>query len=177
MADFNDVITIHGDEQISKKIEQVIAQKKNRPKGSKRIYGTLPVSIWTDPKYQSFQKCTCAAQRLYTYLISCPHRNMIGFYRQPIAAMAVDLRDHEKAVSDALDELIRQGIVKFDPNVHWVWVVDLFAMDIEISRNGSLKPEDKIYVSAINRFTETPEIELKQEFRKHYQELLNLDEC
>ena len=177
MTDFNDVITIHGDERISKKIEKVIAHKKIRPKGANRIYGMLPISIWTDPKYQSFQKCSCAAQRLYMYLTSCPHRNMIGFYRQPIAAMAVDLRDTEKAVSDALDELINQGIVRFDPIVHLVWVVDLFAMDIEILRNGSLKPEDNIYVSAINRFNEMPEIELKQEFRKYYQELLKLDEC
>jgi hypothetical protein len=177
MADFNDVITIHGDEKISKKIEQVIVQKKIRPKGSKRIYGMLPVSIWTDPKYQKFQKCSCSAQRLYMYLISCPQRNMIGFYRQSIEAMAVDLRAQKNAVSDALDELIDQDIVRFDSNVLWVWVVDLFAMDIEISRNGSLKPEDKIYVAAINRFTEIPDIGLKQEFRKYYQELLNLDEC
>jgi hypothetical protein len=175
MSDFNDFVNADGVATLRKSIESIVQSKHRLPKKSKIIYGTIPITFWTNPEYKEFQNCSNLAKLTYLYLIACPRRNMIGIFRQPIASMAVDLHTENAEVEAVLRELAERDLVQVDTDTHYVWVVDLFQTDVMISRNGEFKSGDKVLTGAIDMFHSIPDIPLKKSFHKKYASLLKLE--
>jgi hypothetical protein len=175
MNDFNDFVNAEGEAILKDGIDAVIQKKMNRPKKRKTVYGMIPTTFWTEPKYLEFQTCSVPAKLTYLYLISCPRRNNIGFFRQPIASMAIDLCIEVAEIAAALEELVERGLVQFDAATHYLWVVDMFQDDVMILRNGVLKPNDRMCEGAVNIFQSLPDISLKELFREKYATLLKLE--
>jgi hypothetical protein len=168
MGDFNDLANARGTAILKEEIEAVVQKKQSRPKKQKIRYGMIPTTFWTDPKYIEVQSCSMQAKLTYLYLISCPRRNNIGIFRQPIVSMVVDLRIEVAEIEIALAELVERGLVQIDAATHYVWVVDLFQNDVMISRNGELKPNDNMFIGAVDIFQSLPDISLKELFREKY---------
>jgi hypothetical protein len=175
MGDFNDLANARGTGILKEEIEAVVQKKHNLPKKQKIFYGMIPTTFWTDPKYIEVQSCSMLAKLTYLYLISCPRRNTIGIFRQPIASMAIDLSIEVAEVEIALEELVQRGLVQFDAATHYLWVVDMFQNDVMILRNGGLKPNDRMCEGAVNIFQSLPDISLKELFREKYATLLKLE--
>jgi hypothetical protein len=175
MNDFNDYVNAAGEAILKDEIDAVVQKKLNRSKKLKTIYGIIPTTFWTEPKYIEVQSCSVLAKLTYLYLISCPRRNTIGIFRQPIASMAIDLSIGVAEIEIALQELSKRGLVQFDAATHYLWVVDLFQNDVMILRNGGLKPNDRMCEGAVNIFQSLPDISLKKLFREKYATLLKLE--
>lgn len=175
MNDFNDFVNAEGEAILTEGIDAVVQKKQNRPKKQKIIYGMIPTTFWTDPRYIEVQSCSALAKLTYLYLISCPRRNNIGFFRQPIASMVIDLGIELAKIEVALEELGKRGLVQFDAATHYLWVVDLFQNDVMILRNGELKLNDNMFIGAVDIFQSLPDISLKELFRQKYTHLLQLE--
>lgn len=65
-------------------------------------YGKLHQQFWTDPKIRGL---SIEGKLLATYLISSPHRNLIGCYRLPIGYICDDLEWTPDRVAVVLTEL------------------------------------------------------------------------
>jgi len=159
MNDFNDFVNAEGEAILKDGIDAVIQKKLNRPKKRKTVYGMIPTTFWTEPRYLEFQTCSVPAKLTYLYLISCPRRNNIGFAE----------------IAAALEELVERGLVQFDAATHYLWVVDMFQDDVMILRNGVLKPNDRMCEGAVSIFQSLPDISLKELFREKYATLLKLE--
>jgi hypothetical protein len=175
MNDFNDFVNAEGEAILKEGVDAVVQKKQTRPKKSKTKYGIIPITFWTEPKYKEVQSCSALAKLTYLYLISCPRRNNIGFFRQPIASMAIDLDVEVEKIEVALEELGKRGLVQFDAATHYLWVVDLFQNDVMILRNGELKPNDDMFIGAVDIFQSLPDISLKELFREKYATLLKFE--
>lgn len=175
MGDFNDLANARGTAILKEEIEAVVQKKQSRPKKQKILYGMIPTTFWTDPRYIEVQSCSALAKLTYLYLISCPRRNNIGFFRQPSASIEVDLNIDIVEIEIALEELGKRGLVQFDAATHYLWVVDLFQNDVMILRNGELKPNDNMFIGAVDIFQSLPDISLKELFREKYATLLKLE--
>jgi hypothetical protein len=172
MTDFNDVIKNHGGEALAQTIEAVIAQKKGKMRRLGRSYGMIRTSTWTDPVFREFRKCSCEAQRLYFYLLSSPSANMLGLYRQTLGSIADDIVCETNSVFDALTELQEKELVRYDKDNNWVWVVDLFAAQVELTKDGVLKPNDNFLKGVLAQLEGMPSIPLKKDFLNRYGSLL-----
>jgi hypothetical protein len=175
MGDFNDLANARGTAILKEEIEAVVQKKQSQPKKQKKHYGTIPITFWTDPKYIEVQRCSTRAKLTYLYLISCPRRNNIGFFRQPSASIAVDLNIDIVEIEIALAELVERGLVQIDAATHYVWVVDLFQNDVMIFKSGELKSTDNMFIHAVDIFQSLPDISLKELFREKYATLLKLE--
>jgi hypothetical protein len=175
MNDFNDFVNAEGEAILKEEIDAVVQKKQSQPKKQKKYYGTIPTTFWTDPKYIEVQRCSRLAKLTYLYLISCPRRNNIGFFRQPSASIAVDLKIDIVEIESALAELVERGLVQIDAATHYVWVVDLFQNDVMLFKNGQLKSTDKMFIHAVDIFQSLPDISLKELFREKYATLLKFE--
>jgi len=175
MNDFNDFVNAEGEAILKEGIDVVVQKKQTRPKKLKTKYGIIPITFWTEPKYIEVQSCSVLAKLTYLYLISCPRRNNIGFFRQPSASIEVDLNIDIVEIEIALEELGKRGLVQFDAATHYLWVVDLFQNDVMILRNGELKLNDNMFIGAVDIFQSLPDISLKELFRQKYTHLLQLE--
>jgi len=175
MNDFNDFVNAEGEDILKDGIDAVVQKKQNRTKKQKILYGMIPTTFWTDPRYIEVQSCSALAKLTYLYLISCPRRNNIGFFRQPSASIEVDLNIDKAEIEIALAELVERGLVQIDAATHYVWVVDLFQNDVMITRNGELKSTDKMFIHAVDIFQSLPDISFKELFREKYSTLLKLE--
>lgn len=175
MNDFNDFVNAEGEAILKDGIDAVVQKKQNRPKKQKIIYGMIPTTFWTDPRYIEVQSCSALAKLTYLYLISCPRRNNIGFFRQPSASIEVDLNINKAEIEIALAELVERGLVQIDAATHYVWLVDLFKNDVMLTRNGELMPNDNMFIGAVRIFQSLPDISLKELFREKYSTLLKLE--
>ena len=73
---------------------------------------------------------------------------------------------------DALTELQEKELVRYDKDNNWVWVVDLFAAQVELTKNGELKANDKFRIGALAQLEGMPSIPLKKDFLNRYGSLL-----
>ena len=67
--------------------------------------------IWTDAK---FKKLSDDGKFLFIYILSCPHRNILGFYFLPVPYGSFDLGWDNKRFDKGLGELLKNGFIKYD---------------------------------------------------------------
>jgi len=83
------------------------------------MYTGIYDSFWTDRKVEDLPD---EAKLLFLYLITCPHRNIIGFYRLPKKYIAADLGWSVERVSKVLGTLCEAGFIGYDEAVSIVLV-------------------------------------------------------
>ena len=83
------------------------------------MYTGIYDSFWTDRKVEDLPD---EAKLLFLYLITCPHRNIIGFYRLPKKYIAADLGWSVERVSKVLGTLCEAGLIGYDEAVSVVLV-------------------------------------------------------
>ena len=75
--------------------------------------------LWTDDKYK---KLSDDGKFLFIYLLSCPHRNILGFYFLPIPYGSFDLGWETERFTKGLGELLDKGFINynFDTNIIFI---------------------------------------------------------
>jgi len=123
-------------------------------------YQNIESKIWHDEK---FSKLSPLQQRLFLYLLTCPHGNFLGiFVLKPGYAMS----DLNYTLPNYLKDLLELKTVKFDPESNVIWIVNL----LEYSQNYG-NWNEKHSKGAIKLLKELPKSKLIQEFIKYYKKL------
>ena len=85
------------------------------------VYGKIYTRLWNNHR---FRKLTEDGQKLYLYLLSSPHKNTIGFYQIGIPYIQDDLGWAYKRCSNAINDTIRMGFIKYDFESRVVLILD-----------------------------------------------------
>ena len=75
------------------------------------MYTRINAIIWNDAKFKSL---SFEDRLLFVYLLTCPHRNILGLYYCPISYISADINMTSERVSKGLGELFRKGFVTLD---------------------------------------------------------------
>lgn len=83
------------------------------------MYTRVESRFWQDEKMRAV---SVDARYLMLYLLTSPHRNLIGFYFLPTPYACFDLGWDEKRLNVALKELIDAGVILYDQDAHTVLI-------------------------------------------------------
>ncbi|WP_353096189.1 hypothetical protein [Tissierella praeacuta] len=75
--------------------------------------------IWTDEKYKSLSD---DGKFLFLYVLSCPHRNILGFYFLPIPYGSFDLGWENERFTKGLKELLSNGFINYNFNTNIIFI-------------------------------------------------------
>jgi len=81
-------------------------------------YGKIQSQIWFDEK---FIKLTPLQQRLFMYLLTCPHGNLLGLFVLKKGYITEDLK-YSKDLRKDLDKVIEKGLIEYDFDTQIVWL-------------------------------------------------------
>jgi len=96
------------------------------------------------------------ARYLMLYLLTSPHRNILGFYFLPSPYACFDLGWDEKRFQKGLQELLQTGRAKYDASAHVVLIQNYL-------KHNPLENPNQVK-SAIERLEEIPQTPLFQDF-------------
>lgn len=117
------------------------------------MYTRVESRFWQDEKMRTMSS---NAKHLMLYLLTSPHRNIIGFYFLPAPYACFDLGWDEELFSKVLQELIDNGIILYDEETHVVFVKNYLKHNpLENPNQGK---------SAAVRLNDLPETFLIKEF-------------
>jgi hypothetical protein len=74
-------------------------------------YQKIHSQIWNDEKFISL---TASQQRLFLYILTCPHGNLIGYFVLKIGYICDDLQCVAKDVKKDLEKLIELEFIQYD---------------------------------------------------------------
>jgi len=117
------------------------------------MYTRVESRFWQDEKMRSISD---DARYLMLYLLTSPHRNIVGFYFLPSPYACFDLGWDEKRFMKALRELLDIGTVKYDINTHVVLIHNYL-------KHNPLENPNQVK-SAIERLEEIPQTPLIEDF-------------
>lgn len=117
------------------------------------MYTRVESRFWQDEKMRAVSD---DARYLMLYLLTSPHRNILGFYFLPSPYACFDLGWDEKRFDKGLQELIQTGSVKYDSNTHVVLVQNYL-------KHNPLENPNQVK-SAIDKLEEIPQTPLFQGF-------------
>ena len=124
------------------------------------MYTKIHDSIWSSLKRK---KLSDTGKILYTYLLSCSHRNMIGLYYLPYAYAAADLDWSMDRVSKGFSELCAKCLIRYDDGYEMVFVSHF----LEFNPLDNPKVESK----ASKVFEELPDSSVILDFMRDLEEL------
>ena len=75
--------------------------------------------MWTDEKFKNLSD---DAKFLFIYILSCPHRNMLGFYFLPIPYASFDLNWNDERLSKGLQQLLEKGLITYNFDTSIVFI-------------------------------------------------------
>jgi hypothetical protein len=117
------------------------------------LYTRVESKFWQDEKMRAVSD---DARYLMLYLLTSPHRNILGFYFLPSPYACFDLGWDEKRFKKALQELLQIGRIKYDAHAHVVLVQNYI-------KHNPLENPNQVK-SAIERLEEIPQTQLFQDF-------------
>lgn len=117
------------------------------------MYTRVESKFWQDEKMRAVSD---DARYLMLYLLTSPHRNILGFYFLPSPYACFDLGWDEKRFKKALQELLQIGRIKYDAHAHVVLVQNYI-------KHNPLENPNQVK-SAIERLEEIPQTQLFQDF-------------
>lgn len=117
------------------------------------MYTRVESRFWQDEKMRAVSD---DARYLMLYLLTSPHRNILGFYFLPSPYACFDLGWDDKRFDKGLQELIQTGLVKYDSNAHVVLVQNYL-------KHNPLENPNQVK-SAIDKLEEIPQTPLFQGF-------------
>ncbi len=119
-------------------------------------YGKVKDTFWTDKKVQSFSD---DAKMLALYLLTGPHRNILGCMRIPDGYLVADLKWSSERISDAIRMLCEKGFICRDDD-GWTLVLNQLRHDpIKIPNHArgaiaianTVPPDSPIYQELVPR--------------------------
>lgn len=84
-------------------------------------YANVQTKLWCDEKFSGL---SVDARLMFVYLLTSPHSNMIGYYWLPTAYLAHDLAVQPATVPAVLNELVREGMIRYDPGAQVVLIIN-----------------------------------------------------
>jgi hypothetical protein len=116
-------------------------------------YQYIASRIWSDEK---FKRLTEQQQRLFLYVLTCPHGNLLGLFFLPIGYISSDLKpfgkplpkDFEKGIQKDLEALREEGLIDYDENTEICWVKNF------LRYNPITNPNQR--KAAVSRFLDLP---------------------
>lgn len=117
------------------------------------MYTRVESRFWQDEKMRAVSG---DARQLMLYLLTSPHRNMIGFYFLPPPYACFDLGWDEKKFNKHMLELIKIDRISYDDLAHVVLIYNFLKFN-PLENPNQVK-------GAVARFEELPETSLKVEF-------------
>src|SRR5690606_7061431 len=86
-----------------------------------QMYTRVESRFWQDDKRRTVSD---DARHLMLYLLTSPHRNVLGFYFLPEPYACFDLGWTTERFRERLGELLRNGLVNYDETVHVVLIAN-----------------------------------------------------
>lgn len=117
------------------------------------MYTRVESRFWQDEKMRTVSD---DARYLMLYLLTSPHRNIMGFYFLPSPYACFDLGWDEKRFNKALQELLEVGTIKYDPHAHVVLIQNYLKHNV-LENPNQVK-------SAIEKLNEMPQTPLFRDF-------------
>ena len=117
------------------------------------MYTRVESRFWQDEKMRTVSD---DARYLMLYLLTSPHRNIMGFYFLPSPYACFDLGWDEKRFNKALQELLEVGTIKYDPHAHVVLIQNYL-------KHNALENPNQVK-SAIDKLDEMPQTPLFKYF-------------
>jgi hypothetical protein len=102
-------------------------------------YQKIHSQIWNDEK---FIQLTPQQQRLFFYILTCPHGNLIGLYVLKEGYAREDLKSFGKDFRKDLTKLIDLGLIEYDNSVSVVFIKN-FLKHNPITNPNQVKAADK----------------------------------
>lgn len=116
-------------------------------------YRYLTSAMWHD---QKFQALTAEEQRLFLYLLTCPHGNIAGTFVLRTGYAAADLKALPKDLTKALARLTEAGLIAYDQECELVMIVNFLKYN-KLTNNNQKK-------SAADRVMELPKSRILLDF-------------
>lgn len=136
-----------------------------------KLYTRVESRFWQDEKMRLVSD---DARYLMLYLLTSPHRNVLGFYFLPEPYACFDLGWTTERFRKALGELLANGLVKYDETAHVVLIINFL-------KHNPLENHNQVK-SAIQKLDEIPKTYLFKDFyeavkkyagdKSHYSSLL-----
>jgi hypothetical protein len=125
-------------------------------------YRSLSTRLFDEPGYQ--RGPSVAAKLVYLTLRGCGQRGLAGIWRFYLGVLVDQVHPlTSDQVVAALEELERDGSIRWDREASVLWVVEALSQDRSISLSN------KKHVTAIEReLHDLPESKLITEFLEHY---------
>jgi hypothetical protein len=121
-------------------------------------YGKVKETFWTDKKVQAMSD---DAKMLALYLLTGPHRNMLGCMRVPDGYITEDLKWSSERLTDAIDKLCGcQFIIRDDDG--WTLITN------QLRHDPLSKTPNHIKAAASIADTVPPEVSFYQEFASRF---------
>lgn len=117
------------------------------------MYTRVESRFWQDEKMRTV---SADARYLMLYLLTSPHRNIMGFYFLPPPYACFDLGWDEKQFAKGLQELLQIAVIKYDQQAHVILIQNYL-------KHNPLENPNQV-TSAIDRLEEIPQTQLFQAF-------------
>jgi hypothetical protein len=116
-------------------------------------YAKIESKVWHDEK---FTQLTAAQQRLFFYILTCPHGNLTGLFVLKEGYIVADLKCLLKDLTKDLTKLIEHGFIKYDFDTSVMWVKNF------LKHNPLTNPNQ--VKAAIKTINQLPETKIIQQF-------------
>ena len=106
--------------------------------------------LWTDSKYKELSD---DGKFLFIYVLTCPHRNILGFYFLPVPYGAFDLGWVPERFTKGLDELFSKGFINYNHKTNMIFIKNFLKYNPLENPNqvkGALKVLDSLPSGSIN---------------------------
>lgn len=106
--------------------------------------------LWTDSKYK---KLSDDGKFLFIYVLTCPHRNILGFYFLPIPYGSFDLGWVSERFTKGLDELFEKGFVNYNYKTSMIFIKNFLKYNPLENPNqvkGAIKVLDSLPSGSVN---------------------------
>ena len=117
------------------------------------MYTKVESRFWQDEKMRDVSD---EARYLMLYLLTSPHRNVLGFYFLPEPYACFDLGWTTEQFRERLEELLKKGLIKYDETAHVVLIKNFL-------KHNPLENQNQVK-SAIKRLDEIPKTYLFKDF-------------
>lgn len=117
------------------------------------MYTRVESRFWQDEKMRNISD---DARYLMLYLLTSPHRNVLGFYFLPEPYACFDLGWTKERFNKGLGELLANGLIKYDETVHVVLIANFL-------KHNPLENYNQVK-SAIQKLEEIPKTPLLKDF-------------
>lgn len=106
--------------------------------------------VWTD---QKFRELSDDGRLLFIYILTCPHRNIIGLYFLPVPYGAFDLKWSTERFGKGLKELFEKGFINYNFNTNIVFIKNFLKYNPLENPNqvkGAIKALDKVPTNGVD---------------------------